>query len=215
MAVDFDGVVHSYTRGWADGSMYDPPVPGALDALRDLMTRYAVVIHTARDAGQVAEWLDGHGFECVLDDGRPFWSVQGQLLVTSRKLPSVAYVDDRAVLFRGDWAEALAIIETGEPAPTSAQLTAVYRERTHLLAHLAALYPSRLRDGGDPERPGWAVLDVELPTGQASWHIAPRDLDLLTHVPAGPGQWDGHSTAEKYERLEALTTTIANGGASG
>lgn len=82
----------------------------------------------------------------------------------------------------------------------------VYRERAHLVAHLAALYPSHIGPN-DPTAPDWAVLTVEAPTGQMSWHIAPSDMDLFEHVPTTTAErdWDGHSTEEKYARLRALT----------
>lgn len=112
VAVDFDGVLHQYSRGWQDGTIYDPAMPGALDALKTLMETYAVFIHTTRDAGAVAEWLSGYGFDTVLDvDGpshpkREFWNEQGALLVTDRKLPAVAYIDDRGIRFTS-WEQAL------------------------------------------------------------------------------------------------------------
>jgi uncharacterized membrane protein YccF (DUF307 family) len=53
------------------------------------------------------------------------------------------------------------------------------------------------------------VLFVGLPTGQATWHISPSDLDLFEHVPAGAATWDGHSTDEKYERVDRATRAIA------
>jgi len=141
IAVDFDGVIHGYSKGWWDGTIYDPPMPGALDGLRALMEHYAVFVHTTRSAGQVAEWLAGCGFDVVTDetcgrcqgaggraepiDGQPgawdtedpcgdcegsglltFWTRRDALLVTNRKLPAVAYLDDRAVRFTS-WGAAL------------------------------------------------------------------------------------------------------------
>lgn len=88
-------------------------------------------------------------------------------------------------------------------------LDIVYRERHHLVAHLAAAYPSILVYGADPGAPDWPVLFVDLPTGQVSWHIAPRDIDLFKHVTVGTGTWDGHTIDEKYERLDAHTRALA------
>lgn len=44
----------------------------------------------------------------------------------------------------------------------------------------------------DPAEPGWPVFYIELPTGQVSWHM-----------PAHTTAYDGHSTAEKYQRINA------------
>jgi hypothetical protein len=80
-----------------------------------------------------------------------------------------------------------------------------YRERAYLIAHLATLYPSHI-GYTDPKCPDWAVITVQLPTGQCSWHIAPSDMDLFTHVrPMTGSTWDGHTTEEKYQRLHQLT----------
>jgi hypothetical protein len=114
IAVDFDGVLHDYTEGWKDGSIYGEFMPGAVSALTKLMARYAVFVHTTRSPRQVAYWIEdrsGHAFEC---EPLPWWkpwrrfhNQQGLLLVTNRKLPAVAYIDDRAVKFV-DWDQALA-----------------------------------------------------------------------------------------------------------
>lgn len=45
----------------------------------------------------------------------------------------------------------------------------------------------------DPAEPAWPVVFIELPTGQVSWHL-----------PQHGQTWDGHTTAEKYERVHAL-----------
>lgn len=128
VAVDFDGVIHRYSRGWQDGSIYDPPMPGALDGLRVLMATEAVFIHTSREPEQVGPWMEGHGFDVTIDERcgvcatvgattdcpmckgsglLVFWEERGQLLVTNRKLPARAYLDDLAVPFTR-WDKALA-----------------------------------------------------------------------------------------------------------
>ncbi|QKE56337.1 hypothetical protein [Bacillus phage YungSlug] len=43
----------------------------------------------------------------------------------------------------------------------------------------------------DPKEPKWPVAYIELPTGQVSWHM-----------PEHTKPYDGHSTKEKYERIE-------------
>ncbi len=87
----------------------------------------------------------------------------------------------------------------------------VYRERAHLVAHLAAVYRSALVYGADPEYPDWPIVFIHTGAGQLSWHISPEDEDLFGHVevsvhPNEPAwaRWDGHSTDEKYERLQGL-----------
>lgn len=97
--------------------------------------------------------------------------------------------------------------------PCSGELNALYRERSHLLAHLATLYPSHLQYGSDPDAPGWPVLYISLPTGQCCWHLSENDLDLFTHVRTDVLEtWDGHSTDEKYERVDHATRIKAFGG---
>jgi hypothetical protein len=131
VAVDFDGVIHAYSKGWQDGAIYDDPVPGAFEALRALMDDYAVVIHTSRDQYQVEGWLAAHGFSCMIDNesGDPgFWNEQGVLLVSRRKYPAIAYIDDRGIRFES-WDQALADLARhesgGPPGPGRAGLDKV------------------------------------------------------------------------------------------
>lgn len=121
IAIDFDGVIHSYERGWADGSIYGDFKPGAHEALLQLMDRYAVFVHTTRNARAVAAWIErtsGHTIECVTTWQHPsmwlpwrsrFWDTKGLLLVTNRKLPALVYIDDRALRFES-WEQARAAL---------------------------------------------------------------------------------------------------------
>jgi hypothetical protein len=83
----------------------------------------------------------------------------------------------------------------------------VYRERAHLVAHLATLYPATMAD--DPQDPDWRIVYLDTPAGQWSWRIAHSDLDLFGHVPDGAMEWDGHTTDEKYRRMRELTALRA------
>jgi hypothetical protein len=52
-------------------------------------------------------------------------------------------------------------------------------------------YPAGIRI--DPSEPEWPLAVIELPdVGQVSWHL-----------PAHPWAWDGHTTEEKYRRIDA------------
>lgn len=114
IAIDFDGVIHTYERGWADGSIYGDFKPGAEVALMELVATTPTFIFTTRSAPQVARWIErqsGHNIEAFADRRpwpfrRRFWNTKHVLLVTNRKLPAVAYLDDRAVRFT-DWEQAM------------------------------------------------------------------------------------------------------------
>jgi hypothetical protein len=93
---------------------------------------------------------------------------------------------------------------------TKNALNAAYRERAHLLALIAAQYRSHIGHT-DPAAPDWAVVTIELPTGQACWHISAADEELFQHVDQEPARaiaWDGHSTEEKYRRIDELTQHV-------
>ena len=98
IAVDFDGVLHSYSSPWVDEqTIPDPPVPGAIEWLRTMHEKFTVVIFTTRGRttqGQQAvhAWLIEHGLEprTALD-----------IAVDWKKPPALVYLDDRAIRFEG------------------------------------------------------------------------------------------------------------------
>jgi hypothetical protein len=84
--VDFDGVIHRYSQGWADGTAYDIPFDGAKEGLEELESMgYRVVIFSTRDADQIKTWLKKWRF--------------AEYEITNQKLPALAMIDDRAIRF--------------------------------------------------------------------------------------------------------------------
>lgn len=87
----------------------------------------------------------------------------------------------------------------------------IYRERAHLVAFLAAVYPSEIRR--DPADPDWPMVYVRSPEGGLGWHISPDDMDLFGHLDvATHNEWDEHTTEQKYGRLRALTGLVTTVG---
>ena len=141
VAVDFDGVIHAYSKGWQDGTIYDDPVPGAEEAVKGLLAGYAVMVFTTRtDLRAVGDYVRDRLHVPVLvardDVPREFWDMRDMVYITNRKLPAVAYIDDRGIRF-GNWPQALADLERYEPAAPETGLDRV----------AAAVRKAR---GGDP-----------------------------------------------------------------
>lgn len=89
----------------------------------------------------------------------------------------------------------------------------VYSERAAVAVALARVARSlgyRVGFGFDPTEPQWPVLYVALPTGQVSWHLSKDDRkNLAADIPDDEGmRWDGHTTPDKYRRLDKWSRTL-------
>jgi len=102
LGIDFDGVIHKSSKGYYNGTVYDDPVPGALEALKNLSQQYTIIIYTCKarkDRGLtngktgielIWEWLEKNAMASYVSK------------VTAEKPRAVAYIDDKAVHF-SDW----------------------------------------------------------------------------------------------------------------
>lgn len=94
VAVDFDGVLHSYESPWINAhTIPDPPVPGAIDWLWEMSKHFDILVHTtrgktARGRFAVREYLAKNGYD-------------GPLTVSAWKGPALVYIDDRGLRFDG------------------------------------------------------------------------------------------------------------------
>jgi len=103
LAVDFDGVIHKYSKGWIDGVIYDKPMPDALKIMGELMKQgFDIIIHTTRlnpevhspaevrqQIQMINQWLKKNGFE----KGKHYQAI------TALKPKASFYIDDRAIKF--------------------------------------------------------------------------------------------------------------------
>ena len=93
VAVDFDGVLNNYTG-------YDPNDlgtirDGAKDFLETLHQKYTVIIYSTRNSTDIIYWLKRYHLDKYINR------------VTNNKPPAVAYIDDRAIRFNGNYDECL------------------------------------------------------------------------------------------------------------
>ena len=123
LCLDFDGVIHRYSKGWQDGQIYDPPTDGFFKWATSTNHHFKLMVHSSRskhwDGIQaMAHWLAEH----AAHEG---WSVTEWprferpvmrllhardanvivLTFVQEKPPAFVTIDDRALTFRGDWNE--------------------------------------------------------------------------------------------------------------
>lgn len=100
-----------------------------------------------------------------------------------------------------------------EVAELKAEKDGAYKERDALVSALSNIFPSSLERHPDEDiswENDWRwIVFIDLPTGQATWHIHDSELSMFDHLKRFQGRvWDGHSTPEKYERLAALRAEV-------
>lgn len=100
---DFDGVIHKYSKGWQDGSIYDE-VNVEVVKLISILQNYKIPVFvcSTRNPKQIIEW-----WERVIDlpvkiiKDETFWKDLTTVGITNRKLPAQLYIDDRAYKYNG------------------------------------------------------------------------------------------------------------------
>jgi len=110
VAIDFDGVLHNAHLGWGDGTCYGDPLPGAIEAIKELSKKYKIIIFTAKAKPDrplvngktgvelVKEWFEKHN---ILDYIHS---------ITSEKPRAELYIDDNGYRFE-NWNDTLKFIE--------------------------------------------------------------------------------------------------------
>lgn len=111
ICIDFDGVIHSYERGWQGGEIYGHVTPGFFEWATAAKEHFALVIYSSRSKtpegremmyfwlkNQWGSWAAGIAGG-LLDDHIRY----GDFEFTDVKPPAFLTIDDRAICFMGDW----------------------------------------------------------------------------------------------------------------
>lgn len=113
IAIDFDGVIHKYSKGWHDGTIYDDFVEGSLEAIESFLKKgYNVFILSTRTPKQIKRYFDNLNYDDPCSSAIPFkyqvipfwtrvfWNKKGVVGITNRKLAADVYIDDRGCRFQ-------------------------------------------------------------------------------------------------------------------
>jgi hypothetical protein len=102
IAIDFDGVIHRSSLGFHDGTVYDPPIEGAHEALKALSRDFTIVVYSCK-ANPSRPLINGKtGEELMWEWLEDFDMKQYVEKISFEKPNAVCYIDDKAVNFK-DW----------------------------------------------------------------------------------------------------------------
>lgn len=107
LCIDFDGVIHHYSKGWQGGEIYDIAVDGFFEWAIEAAKLFKLVIYSSRsktpkgiaamEDWMLESWLAWTG-------GRePPANLATLFEYASEKPPAFLTIDDRAICFQGDW----------------------------------------------------------------------------------------------------------------
>ena len=115
LVLDFDGVVHSNTSGWADPTVIpDPPVDGAIEFIIAASDHFTVVIFSSRSdepGGREAmfEWLKDHWIDYGFTEPQP-WEKFNAIEWPTAKPAAFLTIGDRYICFDGSWPDPVSLL---------------------------------------------------------------------------------------------------------
>ena len=102
IAIDFDGVIHTFDKGWHDGTCYGNPIEGSLEAIKKLSHHYNIIIFSAKLRPDRPLVGGKTGYELV-DEWLEYYNLKQYITeITHEKPRAKFYIDDKAIEFKGD-----------------------------------------------------------------------------------------------------------------
>lgn len=106
IAIDFDGVIHAYSKGWNGGEIYDDPVPGTREALMALKeAKHKIYIFTTRTNKTFGKRDTSVDQKQMIEEYMAKHDIPYDKIWTFGKPMADIFIDDRALSFRGDWTD--------------------------------------------------------------------------------------------------------------
>jgi hypothetical protein len=109
LCVDFDGVIHSYDRGWQNGEIYGNVTSGFFEWLKEAQQHFRIVIYSSRSKSPdgieaMRKWLEDENVRWLeqQDPGQTNYAGE-DVEFAHEKPPAFLTIDDRAIQFNGDW----------------------------------------------------------------------------------------------------------------
>tara|TARA_R110000850_G_scaffold120076_3_gene237450 strand:- start:2594 stop:3619 length:1026 start_codon:yes stop_codon:yes gene_type:complete len=107
LAIDLDGVIHTFDKGWHDGTCYGDPIPAAIEAIKSLSLNWNIIVFSAKVRPDrplvdgktgyelVEEWLERYEIRDLISE------------ITHEKPRAQYYIDDKAIAFADNWDDIL------------------------------------------------------------------------------------------------------------
>jgi hypothetical protein len=108
LCIDFDGVIHSYEKGWQDGVIYGTATTGFWEWAEQAVKLFRLVVYSSRS--KTVEGTEAMSLWMI--EQRRAWREAGGVHETTdplmlecahEKPAAFLTIDDRAIQFRGDW----------------------------------------------------------------------------------------------------------------
>lgn len=111
IAIDFDGVIHKCSKGYYDGTVYDEPIEGALESLKEIKKMgFNIIIFSCKSRSDrpsvngksgtqmIWDWFERYGLKDLISD------------VVSEKPRAICFIDDKGYRFE-NWKDTINFVE--------------------------------------------------------------------------------------------------------
>ena len=100
VAIDFDGVIHANSKGFYDGTIYDSPIEGSIDAIKWFNSKgYDIVLFTAKVKPDRPLVNNKTGEELIWEWLRKYEIDNFIKEITCEKPRAICYIDDKGIRF--------------------------------------------------------------------------------------------------------------------